>query len=254
MIKLVINADDFGYSTEINRAIIQFVTANKVSSTTAMANAPAFEQAAIESREWPHCSFGLHLVLTEFFSLSRHPALLDAGVVDENWEFTGEQRLLSIKPGLALINAVVDEWSAQYTRAIDCGMQISHVDSHQHVHTIPWLFPALKLFQRKHSISTIRTTKNLYSYLELPSSRKLVLFKKIWHLALRNAIRTKTTDYFTSFDSFLTLMKTNSVPAGTLEVMCHPGHQSFQEETKLLLENWETSYPGKFELVSYLQI
>lgn len=254
MIKLVINADDFGYSTEINRAIIQLIGTNKLTSATAMANAPAFEQAATESHKWPDCSFGLHLVLTEFFSLSQHPALLDAGIVDENWEFIGEEKLLSIKPSVALINAVIDEWSAQYMRAIDCGMQISHVDSHQHVHTIPWLFPALKLFQRKYSISTIRTTKNLYSDLEPPPSKKLMLSKKIWHLALRNAVRTKTTDYFTSFNSFLSLMKSDSVPTGTLEVMCHPGHQSFREETNLLLENWEASNSGEFELVSYYQI
>lgn len=254
MIKLIINADDFGYSTEINRAILELVEAKKVTSATAMANAPAFEEAAAATKKHPQCSFGLHLVLTEFKSLSTHPAFLEKGLVDQNGVFLGEEKLVNAKPSLSLINAAIAEWRAQYNKAIACGMEISHIDSHQHVHTIPWLFPALKVFQRKTGIKLVRTTKNLYSDQEAPQSKKLIALKKLWHLSLTNLVATKSTDYFTSFDSFLSLMQLDRVPRGSVEVMCHPGHLSFEKETALLRSNWEDSFHGKFDKASYFQL
>lgn len=253
MIKLIINADDFGYSTDVNRAILQLVEAKKITSATAMANAPAFEEAAVESKNHPQCSFGLHLVLTEFESLCRRPAFFENGLVDQDGVFLGEEQLVNAKPSISLINAVIAEWCAQYDKAIACGMLISHIDSHQHVHTIPWLFPALKIFQQRTCIKLVRTTKNLYSDQE-PQSKKLNTLKRIWHLSLRNLIATKTTDHFTSFDSFLNLMRLDRAPHGIVEVMCHPGHRNFQKETALLWSNWEDNYHSKFDKISYFQL
>ncbi len=254
MNKLIINADDFGYSTDINRAILQLVEAKKITSATAMANAPAFEEAAIESKNHPQCSFGLHLVLTEFKSLCRHPAFFERGLIDQNGVFTGEEKLISLKPCVSLIRAVVAEWTAQYEKAIACGMEVSHIDSHQHVHTIPWIFPALKIFQKRNRIKSVRTTKNLYSERESSESNSLVALKRLWHLSLRNLLPTKSTDYFTSFETFLSLLQRDLVPNGIVEVMCHPGHSLFEKETALLWSDWEEKYHNKFEKVSYFQL
>lgn len=254
MIKLIINADDLGYSRDVNRAIVEKMEAGKVTSATAMANAPAFEEAVAASKAFPNCSFGLHLVLTEFATMSGHPAFFEHGVVDEEGVFKGEQQLEATKPSIALIQAVVQEWDTQYSHALAQGLQISHVDSHQHVHGIPWLFPALKRFQRMHGIRKVRTTKNLYAPDESPPSNKLRLLKSAWHQGLRHIVRTDTTDFFTSFEAFHALAQQGKLADGSYELMCHPGHEMFADETRLLGSDWECLLPAGYRKISFLEL
>jgi predicted glycoside hydrolase/deacetylase ChbG (UPF0249 family) len=63
---LIINADDFGLSTSVNRAVVASLQASLCSSTTIMANQPAFLEACQLAHD--HRLFdrvGVHLVLTE---------------------------------------------------------------------------------------------------------------------------------------------------------------------------------------------
>lgn len=43
--RIIVNADDFGMSSQINHAIVEAFQKNLISSTTMMANMPAFDEA-----------------------------------------------------------------------------------------------------------------------------------------------------------------------------------------------------------------
>src|SRR3954469_11401018 len=63
---MIINADDFGYSSSVNRAILQAFDEGLVSSATLMSNMPGFEEACVFAHERNLLAYvGGHLVLSE---------------------------------------------------------------------------------------------------------------------------------------------------------------------------------------------
>ena len=63
--RLIINADDFGLTPGINRAIIELHRAGVLTSATLMATGPAFDDAAALARSNPSLGVGCHIVLTD---------------------------------------------------------------------------------------------------------------------------------------------------------------------------------------------
>jgi len=248
--KVVINADDFGCSVTINEAIRTLLNSRKITSATIMVNGPAFQDAASCVRNYSTCSFGVHLNLTSFQSLTNSQVFHDAGIVNEAGVFKGNLR--SIHPSIPLAGAIEREWVEQITMALDYNLPVSHLDSHHHVHTIPWLFIPLKRVQKKFGIRKVRATMNWYDRNEpLPSG--LLLFAKIvWNWSLKHIYATKITDYFTSFQCFFSDVGYGEKRArGVVELMCHPGHPLSSVETDLLQSNWPQMLPFKTELISY---
>ena len=79
MRRLIINADDFGLTAGINRAILKAHLEGIVTSATLMANGPAFEQAVTLTASAPSLSIGCHVMLVDGSSLlqpARVPTLL----------------------------------------------------------------------------------------------------------------------------------------------------------------------------------
>jgi predicted glycoside hydrolase/deacetylase ChbG (UPF0249 family) len=62
---LIVNADDFGFTSGVNRAIVEAHTAGVVTSSTLMANGPAFAEAAQLAKALPQLSIGCHVVLID---------------------------------------------------------------------------------------------------------------------------------------------------------------------------------------------
>ena len=114
---LIVNADDLGQSSGINRGIIESFENGIVTSASLMVRWPAASEAAAYAREHPELSIGLHLDLGEWayrngdwISLYR---VVDAGDATEVAEEVSRQ--------LETFQKLV-------------GKQPSHIDSHQHVH------------------------------------------------------------------------------------------------------------------------
>src|SRR3954447_18573752 len=63
--KLIINADDFGLTPGINRAVIELHRANVLTSATLMASGPAFDDAVGLAQSHPALGVGCHIVLTD---------------------------------------------------------------------------------------------------------------------------------------------------------------------------------------------
>lgn len=82
MARLIVNADDLGYATEINRGILEAHERGAVTSASLMVDRPAAEHGAAIARRTPRLSVGLHSVLTSAASspLRRRIALCDPRV------------------------------------------------------------------------------------------------------------------------------------------------------------------------------
>ena len=62
---MIVNADDFGFTAGVNRAIVEAHVGGVVTSSTLMANGPAFEEAAQLAKTLPKLSIGCHVVLID---------------------------------------------------------------------------------------------------------------------------------------------------------------------------------------------
>ena len=258
--KIIINADDLGYSGGTNDIIFELLSHQRITSTTLLANGPAFDDAVRRIPDYGRFSFGVHLNLTEFSCLTRAQVFFDAGIIDEKGIFTGQLSSNWPGAGLSIKIAVLREWEEQVTKILDYGVRISHFDSHHHIHTLPQLFTTLKKLQKKFGLRKVRGTFNWDYGEKLRSSPSLLLKKKIWHLALRTYYRTSTTDYFTEFSDFVESQETCADIQGTWELMCHPGQPYFPgqkfavKEKELLWSDWAQRSPGKIELISYNEL
>src|ERR1700712_5771822 len=70
--RLIINADDFGLTPGINRAVEELHQAGVLSSATLMATGLAFEDAVAIARRNPSLGVGCHLVFVDGLPIS-HP-------------------------------------------------------------------------------------------------------------------------------------------------------------------------------------
>lgn len=253
MKKLIINADDLGYSQRVNDLTFELVNKGRVSSATVLAGGIALDDAVQRLKAYPQCSFGVHLNLTELKPSTATELWQKYEILNEKGNFNGNIR--RCRPTRELRRAIFKEWSRQIDLLFSMGVRISHIDSHHHVHTIPWLFLVLKRIQIKYGIRKVRRSRDLYHGSEKKPSRTLLLAKWCWNNALANIYETKVTSRFiSSFDSFLRFTRESHSVPGTIEVAVHPGQNGFEAETALLSSNWKDSISQSFEMISYHQL
>jgi predicted glycoside hydrolase/deacetylase ChbG (UPF0249 family) len=248
-LKVILNADDLGYSAEVNHKIFALIDRGRVTSATLLANGPAIDAATSEARRYPQASFGLHLNITEFSPLTDSFDL--APLLNQRGEFSSVAH--QIKYSSALRRAIFEEWCAQIRRLTELGIQVSHIDSHHHVHTIPQLFSVLKRVQMKFAIRKVRLTRNVFDRRE-KLRVGLVPAKAVWNFALRNVYQTTTTDSFTSFETFHSRLATGQSWKGCIELMTHPGGTESLGETHLLSTAWESLSSETVKLINYNEL
>ena len=138
--RLIINADDFGLTRGINRAIRELHQAGVLTSTTLMATGPAFDDAVAVARESPTLGVGCHIVLTDGHPAS--PAHTISSLLGRDGNAFRPKLLdfvLALVRGGVREDEVEREALAQIERLQRAGIRITHLDSHKHTH----LFPAV---------------------------------------------------------------------------------------------------------------
>ena len=149
--RIIINADDFGLSAGTNEAIIACHRAGSVTSTTLMVNMEGAEEAAALATANPGLGVGLHFTLTLGPSVCAPEEV--ASLVDGGGRFRGrgqvEKRAITgrIKP-----EEIGRELQAQMSRMQGFGLLPTHIDSHQHVHLLPGIFPVVAAFCAEHDL------------------------------------------------------------------------------------------------------
>jgi chitin disaccharide deacetylase len=246
---VIVNADDLGMSAKVNDAIFQLIAAGRISSATILANGPAMKEAAAQLHRFPQCSFGIHLNLTQFQPLTGGAT---ASVLTNG---TGElsRDIETAFPTMALLRAAYKECCAQVDALAAAGVNISHFDSHNHVHTRPHIFPVLKAVQKRYRTRRVRIAKNLYSSTQ-PASASLRWKKRAYNAALRSLYHTQTTDVFTEFLTFVEVWQQRKPECRSVELMVHPGASYASEEESLLGSDWVGRLGPAVRLIDYRQI
>jgi predicted glycoside hydrolase/deacetylase ChbG (UPF0249 family) len=253
MMSVIINADDLGLSQEVNEETFNLMSKRIATSATIMANGPLVLSAIEGSKRFPACSFGVHLNLTEFRPMSRSEGLKE--LLGENGEFSGvlERAPGSIKKSRNLLSAMADEWCHQIDFLQKAGVRVSHLDSHQHVHTIPFVFPVLKYVQAKYGIRRVRATRNVFKAGRSPS-RVMLWAKRAYQFSLRHFYTTRTTHVFMDFLTFYERAVVGNQQWPSAEVMIHPGSPDDREENRLVHSDWLDRLGGAARLISYADL
>ncbi|MFZ5476443.1 MAG: carbohydrate deacetylase [Myxococcota bacterium] len=194
--RVIVNADDLGLSGRVNDAIARCVDAGVVTSVSVLARAPLFGEAVAMLRARPDVSVGVHLDLTEFSSLGR----------------------------FAPAARVAAEWRDQLARVRDAGLDVTHLDSHQHVH---WRYPAVIAglgVRRVRGMTGVRTDRAVGPVRAWIQATRARMFR-----ARLRALGASTTDAFGS----VAVLRALARPVATFEAMAHPGAD--EEETAFLL-------------------
>lgn len=149
MKKLIINADDFGLTKKVSDAIIEVYKAGNLSSTTLMINMPGTDYAIRLAKENPALGIGLHFNITEGKSM-----MGVSTVTDKNGEFLGKIPLnKKVTLGNVNLNDIEAELNAQYHYLEKAGIAITHIDSHQHIHMHPKVFPLMADFAKSKGVN-----------------------------------------------------------------------------------------------------
>lgn len=264
MIRVIINADDLGKSSEVNEAIGNALEDGAITSSTIMANSTTWDQVHKIIERNPQASFGIHLNLTEGCALTSNPILKNAGVVDENNVFTKNVRKLPHYSD-KLLEAIKDEWDAQLDKVINIeGINVSHIDGHHHIHTFyPFRYILIELIC-KYGITKVRNRYNypnsrvkglantafsalsasdlIFNYFERRNNSNR-LFSSVYS-SMENARWRKLlgkyatmTEYFDSYEHFCQVIQTlKPANSATIELMCHPGHPLYRNEMELMYQ------------------
>lgn len=136
MTGLIVNADDFGEYRCVSAGILQCIDAGSVLATGVMANSPLFEALSPALLRRPWADYGVHLNLSRGQPLTTAVAECLAG----SGMFPGKLRAaLAVLSGRLSVGCVEQEWRAQIERALDAGLTLRFLNSHEHLHLIPVL-------------------------------------------------------------------------------------------------------------------
>ncbi|WP_321475711.1 ChbG/HpnK family deacetylase [uncultured Paludibaculum sp.] len=222
--RLAVNADDFGFTHDVNAGIVEAHTRGILTSTTLMANGAAFADAVRLAAEVPTLDIGVHLVLVGGVSL------------------LGGGRPLPDTVG-AMMRSVVtkdlrvyDELRAQMVRIFEAGLRPTHLDTHKHTHLFPPVLDAVARLSEEFGVRWVRRPFDFPlsgSPSEVPwrkraVSRMLGSVRGQFHRKLGQH-GCRTTDWFAGFqitgrfhaEDVLHLLE--NLPVGSTEFMVHPG-------------------------------
>lgn len=133
--RLILNADDFGLTPGINRAIGELNSAGTLTSATLMANGPAFDDAVAVARAHPALGVGCHIVLTDGVPVSPPgaiPTLIGPDGKSFRPKLTHFLRALFL--GRIRADDIACEACAQIQKLQRAGIQVTHFDTHKHTH------------------------------------------------------------------------------------------------------------------------
>lgn len=241
MRRLIVNADDFGFTSGVNRAIIESHTRGVVTSSTLMAKGTAFDEAVEKSKALPQLSIGCHVVLIDgepVLSPERIPSLTDSSRFRDGLKSFAARAIV----GRISDTEVEQEAAAQIRKLQAAGIHVSHVDTHKHTHLFPKILRPLLRAAAECEVKAIRNPfgprfplrsdqllarPNLWRrYAEL---RILNRFAATFHEAVKRA-GVLTPDGTLGIEVTGTLDETlfhaiaRSIPEGTWEFVCHPGY------------------------------
>lgn len=210
--QLIVNADDFGFTRDVNSGIVEAHRLGILTATTLMATGDAFDDAVRLARETPSLDIGCHLVL----------------VGAPGFPSTIPQLVRAVALGQIRI---YDRLVQQVRRIVDAGLEPTHLDTHKHTHLLPPVLDAVARISEEFRIAWVRRP---FDFPLQPggvgwTNRLMRLMNGRFQRALTRH-HCRSTDWFAGFrltgryraGDLANLIR--ALPEGVTEFMCHPGH------------------------------
>ncbi len=216
MKQLIVNADDFGFTRDVNAGIVDCHRNGILTATTLMANGDAFDDAVRLAEENPTLDIGVHLVLVGGPGQPKSVPAFVGQLLAGRIEAVGEMR-------------------RQIDRILKTGLKPTHLDTHKHTHLAPPVLTAVTAVSREYRIPWVRKPADF----TMPVSAAPFLKKAVGaavSFAARRFDRVlsragcRYTDHFTGFEmtGYMGTPELVSairhLPDGLTELMCHPGY------------------------------
>jgi len=239
--RLILNADDFGLTRGINRAIAELAAAGALTSTTLMASGPAFDDAVAVARAHPQLGIGCHIVLLDGIPVSAHESISSLLGPDRRYfRPTLRSFLAALLTGRIRSEEIEREAIAQIRKLQSAGIAVTHIDTHKHAHIFPAIARPLLRAAEQCGVRAIRDPFEPAWSLALHQGdakrraaiRLLSALRPRWHsLPQIHDHRILTTDGTVAIsatgvlDSQTLSRVLAALPdSGTYELCCHPGY------------------------------
>ena len=236
-VRLIVNADDFGLTAGVNRAVAELASAGALGSATLMADGAAFQHAVESARACPALAVGCHVVLVD------GSACAAAGTVPTLADGDGRLRtslvsfIADLQRGRIVEAEIETEAVAQISRLQAAGLTVSHVDTHKHTHLFPRVArPLLRAAMR----CGIRAIRNPFEQAWSARLTRGAALRKLEVTALRTFQQRfeqlRRASGLASTDGSIGVSATGNLDAdtlqrllhaaegGTWELVCHPGY------------------------------
>lgn len=176
---MIVNGDDFGLSSGVNRAIIKAHREGILTSASLMVNECAVDEAVHLALENPSLAVGLHLTLVLGHSALPHSEI--PHLVDEQKNFTNSSFQAGIKYyfNRTARRELKQEMRAQFERFKATGLPFSHVDGHTHLHMHPTVFSYLIELCEEFNVRRVRIVRDKLN-LSLKLDRTNLMIKLVW--------------------------------------------------------------------------
>ena len=245
MRRLIVNADDFGLTAGVNRAIVEAHARGIVTSSTLMANGRAFDDAVRLANTVPRLSVGCHVVLIDGEPVVNAELLPSiASTPSGSARFRDGLKSFAVRALAGRLDPgeIEAEVSAQIHKLQAAGINVSHVDTHKHTHLFPGV---LRPLLRAARICGVCAVRNPFGPRRPLKSAELLTRPTLWaryaEVRLLRTLATKFRDaakrenMFTP-DGTLGIVVTGAldetlfrsiaeiIPEGTWEFVCHPGY------------------------------
>ena len=237
--KIIINADDLGFSRGVNQAILRAHQDGFLTHASLMANTEYFEDAVNEIiPKVPHLKIGVHVNLTCGKAFSAKNPFNENGFIKSNFI-----KLLFLLKSKEVLSAIEQEIENQILTIKQKNIEISHIDGHEHVHIIPSINKIVRNLAKKHGIPRVREinehvlesfrfngkTSSASNIIKLLLLKTLSLFNKnenkIGFYCMLNTCEINAENLF----GYLK----NSKSYETVEIMLHPSIQGIDDENYL---------------------
>jgi len=239
--RLIINADDFGLTSGVNRAIAEAHDHGVVTSATLMANSQAFEEAVQLAKSRSSLSTGCHIVLVDGKPLldpARLSTLVDSRNRDAFRNGVAGFALRALGRSLSA-DQIEAETIAQIRKLQTSTLEVSHLDTHKHTHIFPAALEGILRAARICGITAIRNPFEViaanFAHAQRRMWKRYAQVKTLRGLAgyFRRAVRKAAlrtpdgtlgmvaTGHLTP-DLFCAIA--DNMPEGTWEFVCHPGY------------------------------
>ena len=239
--RLILNADDFGLTPGVNRAIAELYSAGALTSATLMARGAAFSDAIRLAQANPGLGVGCHVVLTDG-TPSAAPESIPSLLGPDRRNFRPSLRafLIAAVTGRIRRDELKREAVAQIRTLQHAGLSVTHVDTHKHTHILPQIAGPLLEAAVETGVPAIRNPFEAPWSLRLGQAPLLRLLSVAGSRLLRPSFLRQPAIHsgaVRSTDGTLGISATGHLDeptlrrllvalpdAGTWELVCHPGY------------------------------